>query len=325
VKINFTYGTLLVVFFFAGATSSYFVFKSSPHLLQEPHEIFDVANDTFSLVNPLLSCGDFEFPSPKVTAKLKVDVEEYLQQSTKRGDIVRGAVYYRDLNSGPWFGINFMEQFTPGSLLKVPLLMSYYRQAEMRPSILEEKLTLTEDIHVEQLVPPEDPIVVGGSYTIAELLEKMIADSDNNAAVLLFNAGDQKLFNSTFIDLGLTPPAPGADYSVDVRTYSSFFRILYNATFLSPESSQRALEMLTKAKFKEGLVAGVPENIPMAHKFGERELDSAASLKQLHDCGIVYMPKDPYLLCVMTQGRDLDVLGKTVARISKMVFDAQAK
>ena len=76
--------------------------------------------------------------------------------------------------------------------------------------------------------------------------------------------------------------------------------------------------MLASADFKRGLVAGVPEDIKVAHKFGERETSEG---KQLHDCGIVYYPNRPYLLCVMTEGADLENLISVVGGVSRLVFD----
>jgi hypothetical protein len=60
-------------------------------------------------------------------------------------------------------------------------------------------------------------------------------------------------------------------------------------------------------------------NIPVAHKFGERT-GFAGGVKQLHDCGIVYYPKNPYLLCIMTRGTDFTKLESTIAAVSKMVY-----
>jgi hypothetical protein len=41
---------------------------------------------------------------------------------------------------------------------------------------------------------------------------------------------------------------------------------------------------------------------------------------QLHDCGIVYYPHKPYLLCVMTRGKSSDDNSKMIAEISKLVY-----
>ncbi len=65
----------------------------------------------------------------------------------------------------------------------------------------------------------------------------------------------------------------------------------------------------------------------VAHKFGERSfLDKKT--KQLHDCGIVYHPAKPYVLCVMTRGDDFDKLSAVLRSVSALVYqevDAQQK
>jgi beta-lactamase class A len=96
-------------------------------------------------------------------------------------------------------------------------------------------------------------------------------------------------------------------------------RILYNASYLEPELSERALTILTEAEFSEGVAKKLPSSVPVAHKFGERLLDN--EIKQLHDCGIVYFPQNPYVLCVMTKGQDWEKLAQTIQDVSKMVYD----
>jgi len=38
---------------------------------------------------------------------------------------------------------------------------------------------------------------------------------------------------------------------------------------------------------------------------------------QLHDCGIVYAPEKPYLICVMISGRSLNAEADLLAEISR--------
>jgi hypothetical protein len=87
--------------------------------------------------------------------------------------------------------------------------------------------------------------------------------------------------------------------------------------------------MLASSTFKQGLAAGVPEGVIVAHKFGERVeyfVDRATGIEQshisqLHDCGIVYYKKTPYGICVMTEGQDLDTLKTVISMISKTTYD----
>jgi len=176
-------------------------------------------------------------------------------------------------------------------------------------------------------IPFETPtkLKVGDSYTVDQLLTAMIGDSDNGAKDVLLNTVDQNALAATYTDLGITNPNNiQGDYLITSKTYSLFFRVLYNATYLNPETSEKALELLSLADFKDGLVAGIPSGTTAAQKFGEHvTADSSGQPTeiQLHDCGIIYQPNHPYLLCVMTKGTDVTKLSGTIADISHLVYD----
>ena len=82
------------------------------------------------------------------------------------------------------------------------------------------------------------------------------------------------------------------------------------------------MEILSKTTFKEGIVAGVPEGTVVAHKFGQfLSTTNTADGVELHDCGIIYYPDYPYLLCVMTKGNSLDELKNVIKGISKITYE----
>jgi hypothetical protein len=74
--------------------------------------------------------------------------------------------------------------------------------------------------------------------------------------------------------------------------------------------------------FTLGLIAELPKSIRVAHKYGERGVyqDGVLIGIELHDCGIVYAPENPYYLCVMTRGTELKKLSNLIADISAKVF-----
>jgi len=105
--------------------------------------------------------------------------------------------------------------------------------------------------------------------------------------------------------------------------YSRLFRALYNATYLPDIESEQAFELLSQTDFNGGLVQGISASMTVAHKFGEHtEVENGKTIdRELHDCGIVYYPNQPYFLCVMTRGQDFPTLEKIIGNISKSVFD----
>ena len=65
-------------------------------------------------------------------------------------------------------------------------------------------------------------------------------------------------------------------------------------------------------------MAELPNDIVVAHKFGERDLED--NTKQLHDCGVVYYPQNPYLICIMTHGQSYKSLERIIQHISGKVY-----
>lgn len=289
-------------------------------------KVHEIRQGGYSLINPLLECeiagdaiGDREvIPS-------KRGIEDLVKAKTKKYKLAHVSVYFRDLNDGPSFGINEDEKFAPASLLKLPLMISLLKQAENDPHLLSRRIAYKksdEDYNKALTFMPSKMIVPGHSYSIDELIYAMIVYSDNNANTLLFKNTDPKKLIKTYIDLGVQPPIVGRkDDYMSVEEYTSFFRILFNSSYLGKEMSERALRYLTEAEFKDGIVAGVPSGIVVAHKFGERVSGAQNEIKELHDCGIVYYPNSPYLLCIMTRGTDFSTLDDIIRDISHRVYE----
>lgn len=292
--------------------------KQSNQNQQEIRKSFD-----YKFINPLLECNNNLANNNLSTLKHQID--DVIKQQINDKNISFTSVYFRDLNNGPWFGINEKEYFTPASLIKVPILITYYKKAEKNPEILKQTIVNQEGAGgvFIQNIKPSETMVSNQSYTIEELINRMIIYSDNDAYNDLTKNIDGNDILQTYKDLDVDISQmfinPNGNI-LTVRDYASFFRILYNASYLNKDMSEKALGLLSQTEYKQGLVAGVPSKIQVAHKFGER-IYSDTNEVQLHDCGIVYLPKKPYLLCVMTRGQDLNKATQTIKTISQKVFD----
>ncbi len=280
---------------------------------------------SYKFISPLLECESDE-AGLKLLKPFRHKLVQFLDhRRNKNANHI--SVYYRDLKNGPWMGVNESENFSPASLLKVPLMMSYFKLAEDDPEILNRKLKVDKlgGHNAAVSIRPSKEIQVGETYTIEEVIQRMIVYSDNEATVMLSNNTTPELFSQTYQDLGLE--IPGVRKSQDfmsVREYASFFRILFNASYLNKKMSEKALNILNQSEFKDGIVAGVPKSVPVAHKFGERVFvdpdATAPPSTQLHDCGIVYFPNRPYLLCIMTRGTDAPQLISIIKDVSQFMY-----
>jgi beta-lactamase class A len=212
-------------------------------------------------------------------------------------------------------------------MIKVLLMMTYARAAEADPRLLEKRLAYSEDIAAPgggASYYGTSSLVVGSSYRIGDLIDTMIVDSDNGAKDLLLSYLPIADFSRTLGDFGLTLPKQGSEsLKMSPKVMSIFFRTLYSATYLNPTNSEVALDLLARTKWKEGLVDGVPYGTVVAHKFGEfvtpDEKGGVGEL-ELHDCGIVYAPNEPYFICVMTRGYSHERLAKLISTISQHVY-----
>ena len=275
------------------------------------------------LTSPLLECGvDVDEITSGQRKVIEKDVQTFVDQSKANGTITKTAIYFRDLNNGPWFGINEREYFMPGSLLKLPIAIALYWWEQREGGVLDKTIDFKgfasrpADTGSYGTDAPLNP----GVYSVRDLISIMLKQSSNDAAQVLSDyAGDTRLAQ-VYEDLGIDIPN-STEYGTTVKSYGSFLRVLFNATYIGQPASEALLATLTQADFRDGLVAGVPNTVKVAHKFGTRLVESASGHRQLHDCGIVYVPKDPYVLCVMTQGESVEKLEYFIAQVSKRVYE----
>ncbi len=102
----------------------------------------------------------------------------------------------------------------------------------------------------------------------------------------------------TLTDLGLPAPGGAAD-AATASELGALFQYLFNATYLGPRASERALASLAHAGARgEGIAAGVGH--PVSRVAGDVIAPDGA--RHRHDCGIVHLPWRPYVLCVMARG-----------------------
>lgn len=295
------------------------VFSRSVHQFTREQDIVDLGSHG-AFTNPLLACGDIDSLSVGIMEELRTKVTGVIDSATNAGLISHASVYVRDLNNGPWMGIREKEFFHPASLLKVPLMLAAYRLEEDAPGFLDGEVRYETPFTLPgQLFPPAHEIEVGKTYTRRELMRRAIMFSDNQATALLGTQVGANYTLKVFSDFGIEQPQPDQDYEMRVRTYASFFRVLYNASYLSRKHSEEALSILAAVDFPIGIEAGVPKEIPVAHKFGEREGAIENGDYQLHDCGIVYTDT-PYLICVMTQGKTTEGMLSIIRDISKLAY-----
>lgn len=225
--------------------------------------------------------------------------------------------YFEYLPTGTSIGVNEKNEFHAASLFKLPVVMSYYHYKERLGKKEDPQITLTKDMIDNQF---GDLWKKGPGYKLkaSDAVRIALEESDNTAARSLVLLIAEKDFNSVYqgLDIDLNSDNNGA--ILTAKNYTSILKALYFSAVLSKDSSEEILDFLTKTKFPDKLVAGVPSNVLVAHKIGDYNDDKGN--EAFMDCGIVYLPRRPYALCMLSIS-DEQAARERMQQVSKTIYE----
>jgi beta-lactamase class A len=284
-------------------------------------------NKNYHFVYPLLfnDLGSVKQFFKDLTLEDKIN--NYIRSQYSNNNVQSISVSFRHFPDGKSADVNENDQYHPGSMMKVLIMMAYFREAELDSTILKKTFEYSEVVNQRSnsvIFSQPTELTIGKSYAVQELMQKMIANSDNGAEELLLDNVDNQVLNQAYIDLNIpSPDANPTDYTISPAQYSDFLRILYNSTYLTEYYSEQSLAIMAQSTYLDGLVAGVPSSVIVSQKYGERVNGTPGNIKavELHNCGIVYAPNHPYELCIMTKGSDIDKLANSIKDISSLVYN----
>lgn len=268
---------------------------------------------------------DLPYLSPRIFLERQNDILiNFVPLRQNLQDYVSGlknktGLYFEYLPSGLSIGINENDPYVLASLLKVPLVMGVYR------NIADGKLSKngTFEIKSENINKEFGSMWkkgVGEKVSVEDLINATIIDSDNTAKSVLFNNLQGPEIENVFDELDIPKERSNKEASVTPKNYSSVLKSLYLSSYLPKKYSNELLDLMTRTKFHDKLPAGVPGYIKVAHKIGVYIDPENKELPTYSDCGIIYYPKRPYLLCIMAKGPETEAT-QSMATLSKMVYN----
>jgi beta-lactamase class A len=276
----------------------------------------------YSFIRPLM------YAEPKTEAAelypTKSSLEEIINRYKSSGQLITASVYVREFIHGNWILAGDDKAFYPGSLLKVPEVMTFFKKSEDYPMLLSVKVPYTQKLTADvNPVYVSKHIELGHTYTVGELMKYSITYSDNEAAQLLMKGIDEKMFVKLFTDLGIAAPDLKAQHlTISAKDYSQFWKVIYNASYLTINNSEKCAELLSRAEFPQGIQAGLPKGTRLIHKFGEGGPNTQPNLSET---AIVYAPNHTYLITVMTEGKDMQQLASIIAELSKAAYQGMSQ
>jgi len=232
--------------------------------------------------------------------------------------------------------INDTVRFHAASTMKVPIMVELYKQAAAGRLSLDDPILVTNqfrsivDGSPYELKSTEDSDgdmyrAIGQMRSLRALNDAMITVSSNLAANILIDRLGPASIKDTLASLG----ASGMEVLRGVEDQKAFDRGMNNTTdarglaqllwkigrgeAVSREASAEMVAVLKRQKFRDGIPAGVPSGIEVAHKTGW-------ITRIRHDAGIVYANR-PYVLVVLTRGiTDPKQADALIAAISRRAY-----
>ena len=239
---------------------------------------------------------------------LKIKLERKL---TKINDEFQGVMglAVKDLETGDEFTMHGDEVFPIASSIKIPILIEFFKRVEIGEIDPKSHLNLLESHKVGGSGVLKE---LGSGTLTMSLLDYailMITVSDNSATNIIIDLVGIDNVNHTLSQLGLVNTKferkmmnleglkSGKENVSTPQEMLTLMESLHLNRGLSPWVCERTVEILKKPK--EGMIEGVirnavPEDVKIADKSGWVEGATC-------DVGIVFLPKRPYLVSIMTK------------------------
>jgi beta-lactamase class A len=233
----------------------------------------------------------------------------------------RLGVYFEYLPTGGSIGINQDYRYFAASLLKVPIVIQAYLSRERGLLSFDDPLVLQEE-DLDRRFGVMWREGAGATLTVRQAVRAVLVDSDNTALAALqrhLTTRHVAFLDEAFDYLDIPKELVSREAVVSPKNYSSVLRSLYLAVALPPASASEMLSLLSASSFSNGLRAGVPGTVRVAHKMGVYE--AVAEEPTISDCGIVYVPKRPFLMCVMVQADALDEAARHIEDLTRLAYE----
>jgi beta-lactamase class A len=230
------------------------------------------------------------------------------------------------------------ESLHAASTMKIPVMIELFHQVHQGKLKLDDPLPIKNEFRsivdgsIYALDPADDSETslykaLGQTRTLSELCDLMITISSNLATNLVIEKLGAENIRATVHSLG----ADGMRVLRGVEDNQAYERGLNNTTTargllllleaiatgkaVDRDASRQMIEILERQTFHEGIPAGLPSGMRVAHKTGE-------ITKIHHDAALVYAPR-PFALVILVRGiADAKQSAALIADITRELYQA---
>ncbi len=241
------------------------------------------------------------------------------------------SLYFGNVEMGSPLTINDTP-LRSASTIKLFIMIEVMQQIEDGMLYNDMKLTMSESDKVggTGVIQNQES---GSAYTIQQLLEYMMIDSDNTAANMLVDAvGGVQVVNSRIKALGCVNSQmnrkmldtealkQGKDNYVTVYDMGNILTRIYNKQCVSDEADTYMLQLMSKNTNHKKIPGALPRNVTVYNKTGEYDEYGVQN-----DVAIVETDKGTYVLCVLTQDGKANEEINAIKNLSKELYDECVK
>lgn len=264
----------------------------------------------FNIVNPfseetIVLGGKKETPNTRGT-----DIKRLFADKTKN---LSGTytLYIVELDGGVGFGMGEGEVMTAASLIKLPIFIALYREAESGSIDLETKYTLkNSDKRTGSGSLYGKP--AGTVLTYRELAKLMGKESDNTAYNILKNLlGEEKII-SAIKDSGMENTSV-AENTTTPKDVGILFQKLWNGDLVNEKNKEEIFSYLTDTIYENWMSGSIPPEIDVIHKYGRE-------IHVVNDAGIIKSQK-PFVLVIMSKGVVEDQADKVFPELARSIYE----
>ncbi len=237
---------------------------------------------------------------------------------------VKPAVFVWDYDTQNYVDINASEIYATASIIKIPVLIDVFKSIEAGQMSLEDTIPLTEYYRTEGSGSLQFR-ARDSEYTIDELANRMITESDNSATnMLMAKVGSMTDVNQSIRDWGLKntyvqtwlPDLTGTNKTTARDMATMLYNIDVNDKFLKPESREKILNYMGHVHNNRLIHAGLGPGAVFLHKTGDIG-------KMLGDAGIVIAPNGKkYIVVILANRPHNSIAGKDfIVKASEIIYN----
>ncbi|WHY66373.1 serine hydrolase [Neobacillus sp. SuZ13] len=265
-----------------------------------------IAIFVFSMIIPSPQASAAELTAHQdFTKKVSVELNKYIKKS---GGLVM--LQYQDLVTGETFQIKGKTSSRAASTIKLPLALYIMEQAAKGKINLNQKLKY-KSYHYYGGSGVIQKDKVGTSYTIRDLVKKVMIYSDNIAFIMLKERVGQQNFIKYMKSVGGKYAYPNGQNLTSAKDLTIYAKRLYLFSNKSPLGKE-LVGYLKKTVYNTTIPRGI-KGTAVAHKVGMIPMD-----RIYNDAAIVY-DKNPYVLAIMTRGISYEKSQKVIAGLAAIV------